>query len=199
MKTSSMREICYSLKSHDHMSSMARGWIADILLEARTCRPKFDFFQLPFNELQSKTLMLTVYDYDRLSKDDKMGQLSIPLESIDFGTTTEVCRSLGKPENDDDVSGLCIISRISMCRRCIAINGVRARGGSGVLRGNSMAKVKGEGDLIKYWENDLNPGYTIHGDCSMSHSCTFFLKPQVTFFRGIPIFYPSTSQHKGSS
>lgn len=61
-------------------------------------------FQLPFNELQSKTLMLTVYDYDRLSKDDKMGQLSIPLESIDFGTTTDICGSLCKPENDDDVS-----------------------------------------------------------------------------------------------
>ncbi|ETN85837.1 C2 domain protein, partial [Necator americanus] len=59
-------------------------------------------FSLPFNELQSKTLMLTVYDYDRLSKDDKMGQLSIPLESIDFGTTTEICRYLCKPENDDD-------------------------------------------------------------------------------------------------
>ncbi|VDM74803.1 unnamed protein product [Strongylus vulgaris] len=63
-------------------------------------------FTLPFNELQSKTLMLTVYDYDRLSKDDKMGQLSIPLESIDFGTTTEICRYLCKPENDDDVSAL---------------------------------------------------------------------------------------------
>ncbi|KJH49604.1 C2 domain protein [Dictyocaulus viviparus] len=59
-------------------------------------------FSLPFNELQSKTLSLTVYDYDRLSKDDKMGQLSIPLESIDFGTTTEICQYLNKPENDDD-------------------------------------------------------------------------------------------------
>ncbi|PIO76634.1 C2 domain protein [Teladorsagia circumcincta] len=61
-------------------------------------------FSLPFNELQSKTLMLTVYDYDRLSKDDKMGELSIPLETIDFGTTTEICRYLCKPENDDDAS-----------------------------------------------------------------------------------------------
>ncbi|KAK6043387.1 hypothetical protein COOONC_19108 [Cooperia oncophora] len=63
-----------------------------------------DSGRLPFNELQSKTLMLTVYDYDRLSKDDKMGELSIPLETIDFGTTTDICRYLCKPENDDDVS-----------------------------------------------------------------------------------------------
>ncbi|KHJ95082.1 C2 domain protein [Oesophagostomum dentatum] len=74
-------------------------------------------FTLPFNELQSKTLLLTVYDYDRLSKDDKMGQLSIPLESIDFGTTTEICRYLCKPENDDDVSFSAFGDGILMRRR----------------------------------------------------------------------------------
>lgn len=61
--------------------------------------------QIPFNELQSKTLGLTVYDYDRLSKDDKMGQLAVALDSVDFGTTNDFVRRLQKPENDDDVSG----------------------------------------------------------------------------------------------
>ncbi|CAB3402231.1 unnamed protein product [Caenorhabditis bovis] len=59
-------------------------------------------FSIPFNELHSKTLMLVVYDYDRLSKDDKMGQLSLPLESVDFGTTTDIQRALQKPEKDDE-------------------------------------------------------------------------------------------------
>ncbi|VDO99143.1 unnamed protein product [Heligmosomoides polygyrus] len=45
-----------------------------------------------------------VYNETFLFSDDKMGQLSIPLESIDFGTTTDICGSLCKPENDDDVS-----------------------------------------------------------------------------------------------
>lgn len=31
--------------------------------------------KVPFNELQCKRLNLVVFDYDRLSKDDRMGQV----------------------------------------------------------------------------------------------------------------------------
>ncbi|CAI4232339.1 unnamed protein product [Auanema sp. JU1783] len=70
-----------------------------------TLNPSYNetfLFNIPFNELQSKTLQFVVYDYDRLSKDDKMGQLAVPLDSIDFGTTTDLTRALSKPDNDDD-------------------------------------------------------------------------------------------------
>ncbi|PIC12014.1 hypothetical protein B9Z55_028708 [Caenorhabditis nigoni] len=66
----------------------------------------FEQSKIPFNELHSKTLMLVIYDYDRLSKDDKMGQLSVPLDSIDFGITTDIERPLQKPEKDDEVGRL---------------------------------------------------------------------------------------------
>ncbi|KAL6728198.1 hypothetical protein Aduo_009996 [Ancylostoma duodenale] len=88
-------------------------------------------FSLPFNELHSKTLMLTVYDYDRLSKDDKMGQLSIPLESIDFGTTTEICRCLCKPENDDDresrLGDICFSTRYRPATGTVTLTIMEAR------------------------------------------------------------------------
>ncbi|PAV88349.1 hypothetical protein WR25_07586 isoform E [Diploscapter pachys] len=61
-------------------------------------------FSIPFNELQSKSLLMVVFDYDRLSKDDKMGQIVVPLDSIDFGQTTDLDRALCRPERDDDVT-----------------------------------------------------------------------------------------------
>ncbi|XGW17221.1 hypothetical protein V3C99_002101 [Haemonchus contortus] len=88
-------------------------------------------FSLPFNELQSKTLMLTVYDYDRLSKDDKMGELSIPLETIDFGTTTEISRYLCKPENDDDresrLGDICFSTRYRPATGTVTLTIMEAR------------------------------------------------------------------------
>ncbi|VDN29342.1 unnamed protein product, partial [Gongylonema pulchrum] len=55
-----------------------------------------------FTELQCMTLQLIVYDFDRLRKDDRIGQLSIPLERVDFGTTVEVWSQLSPPEEGAD-------------------------------------------------------------------------------------------------
>lgn len=57
-------------------------------------------FQIAFRELQCKTLQLIVYDFDRLRKDDRIGQLSIPLERIDFGFTIDRWSRLNPPENE---------------------------------------------------------------------------------------------------
>ncbi|KAM3723539.1 Synaptotagmin [Dirofilaria immitis] len=57
-------------------------------------------FNIAFTELQCKTLQLIVYDYDRLRKDDRIGQLSIPLEKIDFGITVEEWSRLNPPEEE---------------------------------------------------------------------------------------------------
>lgn len=56
--------------------------------------------QIAFAELQRKTLQLVVYDFDRLKKDDRIGQLSIPLEKIDFGITVEEWSRLNPPEHE---------------------------------------------------------------------------------------------------
>lgn len=88
-------------------------------------------FSIPFNELISKTLMLVVYDYDRLSKDDKMGQLSVPLESIDFGITTDIERSLQKPEKDDEkecrLGDICFSTRYRPATGTVTLTIMEAR------------------------------------------------------------------------
>lgn len=59
-------------------------------------------FNLSFNELQRKILQIVVYDFDRLSKDDRLGQLTIPLDTIDFGDLLDQWRDLGAPELIND-------------------------------------------------------------------------------------------------
>uniref|UniRef100_A0A0N5BP80 C2 domain-containing protein n=1 Tax=Strongyloides papillosus TaxID=174720 RepID=A0A0N5BP80_STREA len=74
-------------------------------IKRNNLNPVFDetfLFNIPFNELYNMTLHLLVYDFDRISKDDRMGQLLIPLEGVDFGTTTDKWSPLEKPESDND-------------------------------------------------------------------------------------------------
>uniref|UniRef100_A0A914WPV8 C2 domain-containing protein n=1 Tax=Plectus sambesii TaxID=2011161 RepID=A0A914WPV8_9BILA len=59
-------------------------------------------FNIPFNELHSKTLMLIVYDFDRLSKDDRIGQLTLPLDSVDFGGEIDEWRDIEPPIEEQD-------------------------------------------------------------------------------------------------
>lgn len=88
-------------------------------------------FNVPFNELQSKTLFLVVFDYDRLSKDDKMGQLAVPLETIDFGTTSEIEKPLQKPENDDEkdsrLGDICFSTRYRPATGTVTLTIMEAR------------------------------------------------------------------------
>lgn len=41
-----------------------------------------------------------VFDFDRLSKDDRIGQFSIPLESVDFGASIDKWVNLDPPVED---------------------------------------------------------------------------------------------------
>ncbi|CAJ0942403.1 unnamed protein product, partial [Mesorhabditis belari] len=89
------------------------------------------YFPIPFNELQSKTLQLVMYDYDRLSKDDRIGQISIPLESIDWGQTSELTRALNKPESDVDAESrlgdICFSTRYRPATGTLTITIMEAR------------------------------------------------------------------------
>ncbi|KAI3422485.1 DNA-binding protein snt1 [Globodera pallida] len=46
-------------------------------------------FRVPYNEINSQTLVLNVFDFDRFGKHDQIGQISIPLGKIDLATTIE--------------------------------------------------------------------------------------------------------------
>jgi Ca2+-dependent lipid-binding protein len=58
--------------------------------------------QVPYAEIGSKTLVLAVFDFDRFSKHDQIGQLKIALNSLDLGNTFEGWRDLESPENDSE-------------------------------------------------------------------------------------------------
>jgi len=69
----------------------------------KTLNPVFNetfIFKVPFAEVASKTLVFAVYDFDRFSKHDQIGQVQVPLNSVDLGQTLEEWRDLASPEND---------------------------------------------------------------------------------------------------
>ena len=55
---------------------------------------------MPYAEVASKTLVFAVYDFDRFSKHDQIGQIQLALNSVDMGQTLEEWRDLASPETD---------------------------------------------------------------------------------------------------
>ncbi|KAK3577448.1 hypothetical protein CHS0354_032299 [Potamilus streckersoni] len=69
----------------------------------KTLNPVFNesfTFKVPYAEVGGKTLVLAVYDFDRFSKHDQIGQVQVPLNSVDLGQTLEMWKDLASPEND---------------------------------------------------------------------------------------------------
>lgn len=59
------------------------------------------FSQVPYAELGGKTLVLTVYDFDRFSKHDVIGEVKVPMNTVDFGHVTEEWRDLISAEKEE--------------------------------------------------------------------------------------------------
>lgn len=81
-----------------------------------TLNPVFNetfHFNLTYAELTSKTLVLAVYDYDRFSKHDEIGQLSIPINSVDLSQTHEQWSDLKKitDSNSGKLGDICLSLR----------------------------------------------------------------------------------------
>ncbi|KAK2162329.1 hypothetical protein LSH36_100g04021 [Paralvinella palmiformis] len=71
----------------------------------KTLNPVFNetfIFKVPYSEMGSKTLCFAVYDFDRFSKHDQIGQVKVPLNSIDLGRVVEEWRDLTSPESDSE-------------------------------------------------------------------------------------------------
>jgi len=69
----------------------------------KTLNPVFNesfTFKVPYAEIGAKTLVLAVYDFDRFSKHDQIGQVRVPLNSVDLCTVVEEWRDLESPESD---------------------------------------------------------------------------------------------------
>ncbi|GAV00170.1 hypothetical protein RvY_11057 [Ramazzottius varieornatus] len=76
----------------------------------KTLNPTFNetfvFKQVPYAEIVSKTLVLAVYDFDRFSKHDQIGEVRLPLNQVDLGQVFEDWRELQSAEVEDKVDRL---------------------------------------------------------------------------------------------
>ncbi|CAL4130397.1 unnamed protein product, partial [Meganyctiphanes norvegica] len=84
-------------------------------IKRRTLHPKwhetFYFEGFPIQKLQSRVLHLHVFDYDRFSRDDSIGEVHIPLCQVDFSeknnTFWKALRPLEKNKCGEILTSLC--------------------------------------------------------------------------------------------
>ncbi|XP_048463429.1 synaptotagmin-A [Rhincodon typus] len=70
----------------------------------KTLNPVFNesfIFKIPYSELGGKTLVMAVYDFDRFSKHDVIGEVKVPMNTVDFGHVTEEWRDLQGAEKEE--------------------------------------------------------------------------------------------------
>ncbi|MBN3315624.1 SYT1 protein, partial [Atractosteus spatula] len=70
----------------------------------KTLSPVFNetfHFKVPYAELGGKTLMMAVYDFDRFSKHDAIGDVKVPMSSVDLGHLIEEWRELESAEKEE--------------------------------------------------------------------------------------------------
>ncbi|XP_033741124.1 synaptotagmin-1-like isoform X2 [Pecten maximus] len=70
----------------------------------KTLNPVFNetfvFKNVPFAEIGQKILVFSIYDFDRFSKHDQIGQVKVPMNSVDLCQTIEEWRDLTSPDTD---------------------------------------------------------------------------------------------------
>lgn len=60
-------------------------------------------FQIPYSELGGQTLVLQVFDFDRFGKHDVIGEIKIPMNSIDLGQPIHEWKDLVGGEKEEVV------------------------------------------------------------------------------------------------
>ncbi|KRT79874.1 C2 domain containing protein [Oryctes borbonicus] len=70
----------------------------------KTLNPVFNetfvFKQIPYADAMNKTLVFAIYDFDRFSKHDQIGEVKVPLCQIDLAQTIEEWRELQSVEGE---------------------------------------------------------------------------------------------------
>ncbi|XP_029287873.1 synaptotagmin-2-like isoform X2 [Cottoperca gobio] len=88
----------------------------DTKVHKKTLNPVFNetfVFKVPYEELGGKTLMMSVYDYDRFSKHDVIGDVKIPMNTIDLGRPIEEWKDLDSADQEEPekLGDICISLR----------------------------------------------------------------------------------------
>jgi len=65
----------------------------------------FYFKNLPYADTFDKTLMFTIFDYDRFSKHDRIGEIKIPLSMVDLAQTVSEWKDVESNKEDDQYLG----------------------------------------------------------------------------------------------
>uniref|UniRef100_A0A914LVL7 C2 domain-containing protein n=1 Tax=Meloidogyne incognita TaxID=6306 RepID=A0A914LVL7_MELIC len=87
-------------------------------------------FKIPFPELGRKTLELVAFDFDRLSKDDQIGQILLPLNTVDFGQTNDRWINFEAPheiEESESRGDICFSTRYRPATGTLTVTIMEAR------------------------------------------------------------------------
>ncbi|XP_070800887.1 synaptotagmin-1-like [Pituophis catenifer annectens] len=71
----------------------------------KTLNPTFNesfTFKVPYSELGGKFLVMAVYDFDRFSKHDVIGEICIPMNTVDLAHVTKEWRDLQSAEKEEN-------------------------------------------------------------------------------------------------
>ncbi|KAK2718060.1 synaptotagmin 1-like isoform X2 [Artemia franciscana] len=74
----------------------------------KTLNPVFNEtfnFKLPYADAMNKTLVFAIYDFDRFSKHDQIGEVKVPLCMVDLAETIEEWKDLTSVEGDNGQLG----------------------------------------------------------------------------------------------
>jgi len=75
----------------------------------KTLNPFFNetflFKNIPYADTFDKTLMFTIFDYDRFSKHDRIGEIKIPLSMVDLAQTVNEWKDVESNKEDEQYLG----------------------------------------------------------------------------------------------
>ncbi|XP_016009745.1 synaptotagmin-5 isoform X4 [Rousettus aegyptiacus] len=69
-------------------------------------------FKVPYVELGGRVLVMAVYDFDRFSRNDAIGEVRVPMSSVDLGRPVLAWRELqAAPREEDKLGDICFSLR----------------------------------------------------------------------------------------
>ncbi|KAI4899008.1 hypothetical protein NFI96_024076 [Prochilodus magdalenae] len=86
-------------------------------------------FKIPYAELGGKTLVLQVFDFDRFGKHDVIGQIKIPMNSVDLGQPLHQWKDLENAEKEEQekLGDICISLRYVPTAGKLTVNIMEAK------------------------------------------------------------------------
>nr|XP_020766048.1 synaptotagmin-1 isoform X1 [Odocoileus virginianus texanus] len=126
----------------------------------KTLNPVFNeqfTFKVPYSELGGKTLVMAVYDFDRFSKHDIIGEFKVPMNTVDFGHVTEEWRDLQSAEKEEQekLGDICFSLRYVPTAGKLTVVILEAKNlkkmDVGGLSGKSMMFIVGVFNAISSW------------------------------------------------